>query len=124
MHAAGMRPRHLDLASVPAPELAAERALLREQAAAAPGGAGKPAAVLDKIVEGRMAKWAQEACLNDQRFVLDDSTTVGQLLRSRALRAAAFARVQVGEGLEAEAPAGGAKSFADEVAEMAAGGRR
>ena len=76
-------------------------------------------------------------CLLDQRFILDDSLTVRQLLQQRAagllsggggggkgaaLRVAGFLRVQTGEGLE---PAGGsAKGFAEEVAEMAAGGGR
>jgi elongation factor Ts len=64
----------------------------------------------------------------DQKFILDDGLSVKQLLQQRAkallgggggsLRVAGFLRVQVGEGLEQAA----AKSFADEVAEMASGG--
>lgn len=65
-------------------------------------------------------KPTQKVCLLEQRFVLDDAASVGETLRRASLRAAAFARVQVGEGLEAGAP--GAKDFAAEVAEMAAGG--
>jgi translation elongation factor EF-Ts len=69
-------------------------------------------------------------CLLDQKFLLDDALSVSQLLQQRAkallgggaaaggLRVAGFVRVQVGEGLEQQA----AKSFADEVAEMAGGG--
>jgi hypothetical protein len=56
MHVAGLKPLYLDAASVPPPVLEAERALLTEQAA----GSGKPAAVVDKMVAGRLGKWAQE----------------------------------------------------------------
>lgn len=37
---------------------------------------GKPAAVIAKMVEGRLGKWYEEACLLEQKFVLDDSVTV------------------------------------------------
>lgn len=122
MHVAGMRPGHLSRESVPADVLAAESALLRQQAA----DSGKPAAVIDKMVEGRLAKWAEESCLLQQRFLLDDSQRVAQVVAAAGkaagvpLRLAAFVRVQVGEGLAGGA--GGAKDFAAEVAELAAGG--
>jgi len=72
----------------------------------------------------------------DQRFILDDSVSIKQLLQQRApallggggggggapaLRVTGFVRVQVGEGLEQQGD--GPKDFATEVAEMAAGGR-
>ncbi|KIZ06862.1 Elongation factor Ts [Monoraphidium neglectum] len=127
MHVAGLRPQYIDLSAVPETVLEAERQLLLEQAA----GSGKPQAVLDKMVAGRLTKWAQEMCLLDQRYLLDDALTVRQLLQQQgagkqggggvgggALEVTGFLRVQVGEGLEA---AEGAKDFAAEVAEMAGG---
>ncbi|KAI8473539.1 MAG: elongation factor TS-domain-containing protein [Monoraphidium minutum] len=129
MHVAGFKPLYSDRGGVPAAVLEAERKLLLEQAA----GSGKPAAVLEKMVEGRLAKWAQEMCLLDQKYLLDDSVTVRQLLQRQGpallggggggggggLVVTGFLRVQVGEGLGAAE----AKSFADEVSEMAGGGR-
>lgn len=56
MHVAGFKPLYKDRASVPESVMEAERQLLLEQAA----GSGKPAAVLDKMVQGRLTKWAQE----------------------------------------------------------------
>jgi elongation factor Ts len=56
MHVAGLRPQYIDLSAVPETVLEAERQLLLEQAA----GSGKPQAVLDKMVAGRLTKWAQE----------------------------------------------------------------
>ncbi len=129
MHVAGFKPLYLDDSSVPPAVRDAERRLLTEQAA----GSGKPAAVVDKMVQGRLSKWAQEVCLLDQKYLLDDSLSVRQLLQQQSaalttnggakgggLHVAGFLRVQVGEGLEQE---GGAPlDFAAEVAAMAAGG--
>jgi hypothetical protein len=56
MHVAGLRPQYLSASDVPPEVAASERALLAEQAAAS----GKGAAVVDKMVQGRLAKWTQE----------------------------------------------------------------
>jgi elongation factor Ts len=56
MHVAGLRPLYVEPAAVPAAVLEAERAVL----AAAAGASGKPAAVVDKMVAGRLKKWYQE----------------------------------------------------------------
>lgn len=134
MHVAGFRPLYKDAKSIPAAVMEAERKLLLEQAA----GSGKPAAVLEKMVQGRLGKWAQEVCLLDQKYILDDSATVQQVLQRQAaallpnkggkggpaaagaLRVAGFMRVQVGEGIEQQQAH---KDFAAEVAEMAGGGK-
>jgi len=56
MHVAGFKPLYLEPSAVPAAVLEAERKLLLEQAA----GSGKAAAVVEKMVQGRLSKWAQE----------------------------------------------------------------
>ncbi len=81
MHVAGMRPAYLARGDVPGHVLERERQVLTEQLAADPGMAGKPAAVLGKVVEGRLGKVLGEWCLMEQRFVLDDSVTVEQMLK-------------------------------------------
>ena len=58
--------------AVSAPALEAERAILREQALAS----GKKPQFVDRIVEGRLAKFYEEQCLLDQKFVMDDKQTV------------------------------------------------
>lgn len=56
MHVAGFKPLYLDADAIPGDVRAAEAKLLSEQAA----GSGKPAAVVEKMVQGRLTKWAQE----------------------------------------------------------------
>lgn len=80
-----------------------EKSILRDQAAAS----GKPAAVLDKIVEGRLAKFYEENCLYDQHFIKDPagSQTVRELVESKIAKfgenimVRRFSRFKVGEGL-------------------------
>lgn len=88
MHVAGMRPAYLARGAVPEHVLERERHVLTEQLTADPGLAGKPAAVLGKVVEGRLGKVLGEWCLLEQRFVLEDSVTVEQMLKrwERGLR--------------------------------------
>ncbi len=120
MHVAGMRPLYLARASVPPAVLQHETSLLREQAA----GSGKAEAVVARVVEGRLAKWAEDTCLLQQRFVLDGGKRVQQVVADLGKQAGGplavtgFVRVQVGEGLDTGAP--GAKDFAAEVAAMTA----
>ncbi|KAG1674937.1 hypothetical protein FOA52_014730 [Chlamydomonas sp. UWO 241] len=118
MHGAGMRPICLSRSQVAPEALDRERAVLTEQAA----GSGKPAAVIAKMVEGRLSKFYEDNCLLEQKYLLDDSVKVqgavdrlGKQLGS-LLQVDCFLRVQCGEGLEATAKA----DFADEVAKMAA----
>lgn len=108
MHVVAAAPRYLDRTAVPEAAVAAERALLTEQAAAS----GKPANIIEKMVEGRIGKFYEEVCLVDQPYVVDDKKKVGAVAAAAGLRIAGFVRVQVGEGLEAEE-----KDFAAEVAE-------
>jgi elongation factor Ts len=81
---------------------------------------GKPEAVIEKMMEGRMRKFYEETVLLSQTFVIDGETQVGKVLENASkdlgapVTVEAFIRFQVGEGIEkAES------DFADEVAQMA-----
>lgn len=120
MHAVGMRAQYLSRDAVPASVLEHERGVLTEQAATS----GKPAAVVQKMVEGRLGKFYEEVCLLEQKYLLDDSQKVAAAVKAAGaklgvqLKVAGMLRVQVGEGLQSAA----AKDFAAEVAEMAGSG--
>ncbi len=80
-----------------------EKEILKEQAATS----GKPEAVLDRIVEGRLGKFYEEACLYEQHFIKDTTgaMTIGELITSKIAKfgenitVRRFARFKVGEGM-------------------------
>jgi elongation factor Ts len=74
---AAASPRFLDSASVPAEVLEDQKASARALAETE----GKPAGVMDKIIEGRLAKFYQETCLLQQTYIRDENVTVGELLK-------------------------------------------
>ncbi|HEX5787808.1 MAG TPA: translation elongation factor Ts [Woeseiaceae bacterium] len=96
MHVAAINPACIDETGVPAETLDTERRIFAEQAAAS----GKPADIVQKMVEGRVQKFLKEITLVGQPFVKDDKTTVGQLLKQNKARVVAFVRFEVGEGIE------------------------
>ena len=114
MHVAAAKPQYLDIASVPAADLARERDVLKEQAKAS----GKPDAVIEKMVDGRLRKFYEETVLNEQVFVIDNETKVAKVLDAAAkeigapVKIAGFERLVLGEGVE--------KEQADFAAEVAA----
>ena len=114
MHVAAAEPRYVSREEVPAEVLERERAIFRDQAAAS----GKPANVIDKIVEGKLEKFFAESCLLEQAFVKNPDQTVGQLVQERVakvgenIRVRRFARFKLGEGIE--------KRSGDLAAEVAA----
>ncbi|MCP6769725.1 elongation factor Ts, partial [Klebsiella pneumoniae] len=67
MHVVAARPTYLNRESVPADVIDREKGIYREQMA----NSGKPAAVVDKIVDGKLDKWYSEVCLLEQPFVKD-----------------------------------------------------
>ena len=75
MHIAASEPRYVSREEVPGEVLDKEREISRAQAQNDPKNANKPAQVLDKIVEGRLNKFYEEAVLLDQPFVKDPATT-------------------------------------------------
>ena len=113
MHIAAANPQFLNVASVDPAAVARERAVLTEQAATS----GKPPAVIEKMVEGRIRKYYEEVVLLEQVFVIDGESKVSKIVETAAAAAgapitvAAFARFALGEGIQKET-----KDFAAEVA--------
>ncbi|MFC3900568.1 translation elongation factor Ts [Aliicoccus persicus] len=106
MHAAALNPKFVSKDQVSQEELDHEREILKQQAL----NEGKPANIVDKMVEGRMRKYLEEICMVDQPFVKDSDQTVGAYLKSKGGTLANFVRYEVGEGIEKRE-----ESFADEV---------
>lgn len=96
MHVAAANPRYVAVADVPADVVAKEREILAAQASAE----GKPPAIVEKMVEGRLRKYLAEICLTGQAFVKDPDTTVGKLLEAGKASVTGFLRYEVGEGIE------------------------
>lgn len=106
MHVAASKPVCVGAQDVSAELIAKEREIFSAQAQAS----GKPANIVEKMVEGRIAKFLGEITLLGQPFVKDPDQTVEQLLKSRKGSVARFVRFEVGEGIEkAES------NFAEEV---------
>lgn len=116
MHIAAARPEALDIADVDPTALDRERAVLSEQAAAS----GKPANIIEKMVEGRVRKYYEEVVLLEQLYVIDGETKIRKVVENAAKDVGApvaltgFVRFTLGEGIEKEAT-----DFAAEVASMA-----
>ncbi|MFN8704677.1 MAG: translation elongation factor Ts [Rhodospirillales bacterium] len=114
MHIAATNPISLDIASVDPAALAREKAILSEQAAAS----GKPAAVVEKMVEGRIRKFYEESVLLEQVYVVDGETRIKDVVAKAAadvgapVKLVAFRRFGLGEGIE--------KKESDFAAEVAA----
>ena len=119
MQVAAMNPGYLDQASVPAEDLEKEKAILVAQMKEDPKMAGKPDAVLGKIVEGKIGKFYKENCLVEQQYVIDGDLTVGKYVASVAkelgsdIKVASFVRFEKGEGIQKRED-----DFASEVASM------
>jgi elongation factor Ts len=105
MHIAAADPRFIRREDVPADVLDKEKEIARARAVLE----GKPERILDKIVEGRIAKFYEEVCLLDQPFVKEATLTVGQLVKTRIAKLgenigiARFVRFKVGDVAAAEA---------------------
>lgn len=113
MHIAASRPEYVSREQVPAAAIAKEKEIFAEQAKAS----GKPANIIEKMVEGRVSKFVNEVTLVGQPFVKDPDTTVEKLLKSKNAKVVRFARFEVGEGIDR-----GAKDFAAEVMAQVKGG--
>ncbi|MCS7166350.1 MAG: translation elongation factor Ts [Gemmatales bacterium] len=93
MHITGMQPLALTRDEIPADVMERERQIARAQAEQT----GKPAHVLEKIVEGKLRNWLSENVLLEQKFIKDDSKTVGQLAQEQGITIQRFIRFKVGE---------------------------
>jgi len=102
MHIAAAEPRYVERTEVTSEILDRERAIFREQALAS----GKPANIVDKIVDGKMEKFYAEAVLLEQPFVKDTEVTVGQMITAKVakigenIKVRRFVRFKLGEGIE------------------------
>lgn len=116
MHVAAARPEFLTIDAVDTKSLEREKAVLMDQAAQS----GKPANIIEKMVEGRVKKYYEEVVLLEQVFVMDGETRIKAVVEKAAkelgspITLAGFVRYQLGEGIEKEQ-----SDFAAEVAKMA-----
>ncbi|MCQ4160150.1 translation elongation factor Ts [Roseomonas sp. GC11] len=110
MHVAATRPEALDISAVDPSALEREKAVLSEQAAAS----GKPAAIIEKMVEGRVRKYYEEVVLLEQVWVHDGESRVKAVVQKAGAKLTGFARFQLGEGIEKQT-----SDFAAEVAAAA-----
>ena len=99
---AASAPKYVRIEEVPADELEKEKEILRNQAL----NEGKPAQIIEKMVEGRVKKFYQDVCLMEQTFVKDPSITITQYINEKTLQIGEkisirrFTRYELGEGLE------------------------
>ena len=99
---AAAKPLYLTEAEVPAEVLEHEKEILKAQAL----NEGKPVAIVDRMVEGRVKKYYEENCLLKQAFVKDPSITIDKLVKEysdkmgKKLTVKRFVRFEMGEGLE------------------------
>ena len=115
MQVAAANPSYLNKSEVPAEVLEKEKEILTQQAI----NEGKPAAIAEKMVAGRIAKYYKENCLVEQAFVKDDKQTITAYTNATAkelggdIKIVAFTRFEKGEGIEKKVD-----DFAAEVAAM------
>lgn len=98
MHVAAVNPAVVSSDQMPAEVIEAERAIFVAQAAES----GKPAEIVEKMVQGRVSKFLKESSLVDQPFVKDPDITVGKLVAAGGAEIVGFVRFEVGEGIEKE----------------------
>lgn len=106
MHIAAINPKYVSRDEVDSSELDREREVLTQQAL----NEGKPEKIVAKMVEGRINKFYQEICVNEQEFVKNPDVKVGQFVESLGGKIASFTRFEVGEGIEKRVD-----NFAEEV---------
>jgi elongation factor Ts len=118
MHIAAAAPEYVSREEVPAEVVEKERAIAKALVLEE----GKPAAVADKIVDGRINKFFEEVCLLEQKFIKDDKKSVDQMITDAVARIGEnikvrrFSRFVLGEGLEKKQV-----DFAAEVAAVTGG---
>lgn len=109
MHAAAMRPKYVNKDDVPSDEVEKERKVLKEQAM----NEGKPEEIAAKMVEGRIRKFYEEICLEEQAFVKDNDKKVREYVKANGGVVKSMVRFEVGEGMEKRE-----ENFAEEVAKQ------
>ena len=109
MHIAAAKPEFLAEENVPEERVSKEKEILKAQVI----NEGRPEAVAEKIVAGRLGKFYSEICLLNQEFVKDPSQKVGTMVSSKNAKINKFARFEKGEGIEKKE-----ENFAEEVAKQ------
>ncbi|MBF0158304.1 MAG: elongation factor Ts [Magnetococcales bacterium] len=113
MHVAASAPLYLNRESVPAEAIEREKAILVDQARTS----GKPEAIIEKMVQGRLNKFYGDVCFVEQMFIMDQDNSVASIVAAAAktsggaITVTGFVRFVLGDGIEKEE-----KNFADEVA--------
>jgi elongation factor Ts len=106
MQIAAADPQFISRSQVTAADVEKEKEIQRERA----NREGKPPAIVEKMLEGRMAKYYEEVCLLEQPFIKENSLTVGQMIEQAnkklglALVISRFVRFKVGETAGPDAP--------------------
>ena len=117
--AAGTPPTYVGKEDVPASVLEEEKNILMAQIKNDEKNANKPDAIIAKMVEGRIGKFYEKACLNEQLYVKDDSLTIAKYLAAASkelggdIKINSFVLYEKGEGLEKRED-----DFADEIARL------
>lgn len=112
LHIAAAKPLYISTSEVPLDVLNHEKEILRTQAL----NEGKPEAIVDKMIEGRVKKFYEEVCLLEQPFVKDPSKKISDIISESILTIGEkinirrFTRYEMGEGLEKRSD-----NFAEEV---------
>jgi elongation factor Ts len=97
MHVAAMNPLYLSPESVPEEVLAKEREIYIAEFA----GSGKPQKIVENIVNGKLAKFYEDTCLLNQKFVKDEDVTIGELVKQKIgvigenIKVGRFARFEI-----------------------------
>ena len=118
MHIAAANPKYVRREEVPTADLEHEREILKQQAL----NEGKPANIVEKMIDGRIKKFYEECCLLEQPFVKNPDQTVTDLINETVLtigekiNVRRFVRFEMGEGLEKRVD-----NFAEEVMNQAQG---
>ncbi|HCM05125.1 MAG TPA: elongation factor Ts [Oceanospirillales bacterium] len=98
MHITALNPVVVSPEDMPADLVAKEEDIIKAQ----PDMAGKPDAIVEKMMGGRIKKFLKESSLTEQPFVKNPDVTVGQLAKEAGAEIVSFQRVAVGEGVEVE----------------------
>jgi elongation factor Ts len=106
MQIAAMNPKYIRREDVSKEDMEHEKEILKEQAM----NEGKPAEIAERMTEGRMNKFYQEVCLEEQAFIKNGDVNIKQYVESHNCKIKLFIRYEVGEGLEKRTD-----NFAEEV---------
>ncbi|NCO04603.1 MAG: translation elongation factor Ts [Candidatus Magasanikbacteria bacterium] len=115
LHIAASAPKYLSRNEVPAEAVEKEKDIYREQMK----NEGKPADIIEKIIDGKLDKFYSEMCLLEQPFIKDEDLTIEEMLIKKTgeigekISIRRFARYELGEGIEKSS-----KNFAEEVEEQ------